>query len=267
MNEDSSPQPKSPAEQAAEDNFTKADLGEGMNVAMVHDSILREQADPRDGYEPIPLWLVTVIMAIVFWAGLYLAYNSGGFQSDVYDPTLVSWTGGGAAAETGPPDPMVVGRRVFTQNCVVCHQSNGQGVPGQFPPLAQSEWVLSEGWHGDNHLVKVLLHGLQGVVEVRGNIYNNAMPAQKLSDAQISAVLTYIRNEWGNSAPPISEEFVASVRTETAGRTEPWTQPELQAIERVLDSGAPPATEKQPEDSSPPAEEASASLPPTPDSV
>jgi mono/diheme cytochrome c family protein len=246
VNEESSPKPKTAAELAAEDNFTKADLGEGMNVAMVHDSILREQADPRDGFEPIPLWLVTIIMAIVFWAGLYLAYNSGGFQSDVYDPSLVSWTGGGAAAETGPPDPMVVGRRVFTQNCVVCHQANGQGVPGQFPPLADSEWVLSTGWHGDNHLVKVILHGLQGVVEVRGNIYNNAMPAQNLNDAQISAVLTYIRNEWGNSAPAISEDFVAVIREQSPGRTEPWTQNELQAIERVLDSGAPPATEEEP---------------------
>ena len=79
----------------------------------VHGAILREKDDPRDGYEPIPLWLVSAFMALVFWAGAYLAFNSGGFQSDVYNPTQVSWTGGGGAAK-GPPDPMVVGKRIFT---------------------------------------------------------------------------------------------------------------------------------------------------------
>ncbi len=216
---------------------------EGMNVAKVHGSILREREDPQDGYEPIPLWLVTFIMIVVFWGGMYLAYNSGGFQSNVFDPSRTAWAGGGAAQEKAAPDPIALGRRVFTQNCVVCHQATGLGVAGQFPPLAGSEWVLSEGWHGDNHLVKILAHGLQGVVQVKGETYNNAMPAQKLTDAQIANVLTYIRSEWGNNAPPISEAFVAEVRAQSADRTEPWTQAELQAIERVLDtaSGTPPA--------------------------
>lgn len=226
-----------------EEGFRELELGSEMNVAQVHGSILREQADPQDGYEPIPLWLVTVIMVIVFWAGLYLAANSGGWSANVFDPSRVSWSGAGVAADAGPPDPMVVGKRIFTQNCVVCHQATGQGVAGQFPPLVDSEWVLSQGWHGDNHLVKLILHGLQGVIQVKGVTYNNAMPAQRLNDNQIAAVLTYIRNEWGNSAPPISAEFVAKVRAETDGRAEPWTQPELQAIPAVMDTaaGAPPA--------------------------
>jgi mono/diheme cytochrome c family protein len=265
VNEDAkSPyQPDNPPRE--QKDFRTSDLGEEMNVAAVHDSILREQADPEDGYEPIPLWLVTVIMVVVFWAGLYLAYNSGGFKSEVFDPTLVSWTGGGAPVDAGPPDPMVLGRRVFTQNCVVCHQSTGLGVAGQFPPLVDSEWVLAGGWHGDNHLVKLILHGLQGVIEVKGNIYNNAMPAQNLSDAQISAVLTYIRNEWGNSAPSISEEFVARIREETAGRSEPWTQPELQAIERVLESNLPPPP--GPDDAAPDATESASTSSPSSEAI
>lgn len=219
-----------------------------MNVSQVHGSIMREQSDPADGYEPIPLWLVTFIMIVVFWSGLYLAYNSGGFEKDVFDPSLVSWSGGGPEKETGPPDPMVLGRRIFAQNCLVCHQSTGLGVPGQFPPLAGSEWVVSQDWHGDNHLVKILLHGLEGPVTVMGNLYNNAMPAQNLNDAQISAVLTYIRNEWGNSAPPISEAFVTRVRAETEGRSQPWTQPTLQAIPAVMDEGVSPTDDPPPAD-------------------
>jgi len=214
-----------------DEGFKENELSSDMNVAQVHGSIMREQAEPRDGYEPVPLWLITVFFCIVFWSGLYLAFNSGGFRADVFDPKLVAWAGGGAAVETGPPDPMVVGKRLFTQNCVVCHQTTGLGVAGQFPPLAGSEWVVGGDWHGDNHLVKILLQGLQGPIQVKGNTYNNAMPPWKqLKDEQIAAILTYIRAEWGNAAPPITPEFVKQIRDETAQRSDPWTQQELQAI-------------------------------------
>lgn len=220
--------------------------GEGLNVRDVHGAILREKDDPRDGYEPIPLWLVSVFMALVFWAGAYLSFYSGGFQSNVFDPVQVSWAGGGAVAK-GPPDPMVLGKRLYTANCVACHQPTGQGVAGQFPTLVGSEWVLSGDWHGDNHLVKILLHGLQGPIQVKGETYNGAMPPWKqLKDEQIAMILTYIRNEWGNSAPPILAEQVAKVREETAAKTEPWTQTQLQAIPAIkYESAAPPAPEVQ----------------------
>jgi mono/diheme cytochrome c family protein len=220
--------------------------GEGLNVRDVHGAILREKDDPRDGYEPIPLWLVSFFMALVFWGGAYLAFNSGGFESTVFNPTQVSWTGGGAVAK-GPPDPRVVGKRLFTANCVACHQATGQGVAGQFPTLVESEWVLTEGWHGDNHLIKILLHGLQGPIQVKGDTYNGAMPPWKqLKDDQIAAILTYIRSEWGNNESPITAEQVAKIRAETTAQTEPYTQKALQAIPAIeFDdaSAAPPAPE------------------------
>ncbi len=235
--------------QPPDEGFAESERASEMNVAKVHGSILREQAEPRDGYEPVPLWLITVFFCIMFWAGLYLALMSGGFRSDVYNPNLVAWQGGGAAADAGQPDPMVVGKRVFTQNCVVCHQTTGLGVAGQFPPLVASEWVVGGDWNGDNHLVKILLAGLQGPIQVKGSTYNNAMPPWKqLKDEQIAAVLTYIRAEWGNSAPPITADFVKKVRDETASRTEPWTQNELKAIpaEKIPAGGATPATPAAP---------------------
>jgi mono/diheme cytochrome c family protein len=137
---------------------------------------------------------------------------------------------------------MVVGKRLFTANCVACHQATGQGVAGQFPTLVGSEWVLGGDWHGDNHLVKILLHGLQGPIQVKGNTYNGAMPPWKqLKDDQIAMILTYIRNEWGNSAPPITAEQVAKVREETAAQTEPYTQNQLKAIPAVKYDTAPAA--------------------------
>lgn len=184
-------------------------------------------------FGPIPLWLITLSMVLFFWAGLYLAYYSGGFKSTVFNASVVSWSGGGAGAVAAPIDMKVVGKKVFTQNCAVCHQSTGLGVAGQFPPLVGSEWVLSQDWHGDNHLVKNVLYGLQGPVTVKNIPFNNAMaPWNQLSDQQIAGVLTYIRSEWGNNAPPITTEFVAKVRADTKPRTEAWTMAELKAIPR-----------------------------------
>lgn len=227
--------------QPPDEGFNEKAQPDEINISEVHGSILREQAEPRDGSEPVPLWLITVFFCIIFWAGLYLAYFSGGFRADVFDPSRTAWAGGGDAAQAGPVDPKVLGKRVFTQNCVVCHQTTGLGVAGQFPPLVGSEWVVGGDWHGDNHLVKLLLKGLQGPVEVKGATYNNAMPTwSQLSDEQIASVLTYIRSEWGNAAPPISTEYVKSIREKTADRTEPWTSKELQAIPAEKEPAAEP---------------------------
>ena len=208
-----------------------------MDVAQVHDEILREKNQSHAGNEPLPAWLTAIFIVIVFWAGSYLSFYSGGFKSDVFDADLVSWTGAGAAQQTGPPDPMVVGKRIFSQNCAVCHQQNGMGVAGQFPPLAGSEWVQSLDWHGDNHIVKIVLMGMQGPVQVKGAAFNGAMPAwNQLKDDQIAAVLTYVRNEWGNKAAPISADHVKQIREELKGmgRTEPWAPTEIQKMPKQM---------------------------------
>lgn len=211
-------------------------------VSEIHGSILRELAEPRDGHAPIPLWLVALFFSIFFWSGLYLAYYSGGFRSDVFNPAQVSWGVPGPTPVAGPVDPKVFGKRVFTQNCVVCHQTTGLGVPGQFPPLAGSEWVLGGDWHGDNHIVKILLKGLQGPVQVKGAAFNNAMPPwAQLTDEQIAAVLTYVRSEWGNAAAPITPDFVKKIRAASVDRTEPWSQKSLQAIPAEKAPEPPPA--------------------------
>lgn len=211
-------------------------------------AVAREKSDPQADESAIPLWFVSFAMAIIFWAGAYLAFFSGGFQSTVFDPAQAAWVRGGASAQgatKAAPDPMVVGKRLFTANCVACHQATGQGLAGQFPPLVGSEWVLGQDWHGDNHLVRILLHGLQGPIQVKGATYNGAMPAWKqLTDDQIASILTYIRNEWGNSAPPISAEQVAKIRAETSAQTDPNSQDALKAIPAEKFAAPAPAAPK-----------------------
>ena len=243
--------PVSAPEQPPDEGFNEKERGAEMDVAEVHGSFLRERAEPQTGREPVPLWLLAIFFSIIFWAGLYLADNSGGFRAGVFDPARGT---GETAAQSGPVDPKVLGRRVFTQNCMVCHQTTGLGVARQFPPLAGSEWVLGLDWHGDNHLVKIVLKGLQGPIQVQGSTFNNAMPTwSMLTDEQIAAVLTFIRSEWGNSAPPIPADYVKAMREQTASRTEPWSPKDLQAIpaEQAPATTVPPSPSPAP--SAPPA--------------
>jgi len=207
-----------------------------------------EPSERGDGLAPTPSWFWVLTVVAVGWATFYVAFNSGGFKAEIFNPQQVSWAGGGGGV-AAPPDPREVGKRVFTKNCVVCHQTTGEGVPGQFPPLVGSEWVLGGEWHGDSHLVRVVLNGLQGPVQVKGATFNNAMvPWRHLGAEQIAAVLTYVRSEWGNDAPPITPAFVTTIMDETADRTEPWTQKELQAIPKqmISDAAAPAAGDAAP---------------------
>ncbi len=118
--------------------------------------------------------------------------------------------------------------------CYTCHQINGQGIPGAFPPLTGSDWVLGD----KERLIKLSIHGLMGEIEVNGEKYNGVMAGfgiqaggPPLNDQQIADVLTYIRNDWGNSASAISPEEVASVRNSVKDRApnQMWTAAELQS--------------------------------------
>jgi mono/diheme cytochrome c family protein len=110
--------------------------------------------------------------------------------------------------------------------CSACHQQNGQGVPGAFPPLAGSEWVT-----GDPKIpIAIVLHGMQGPITVKGQEYNGVMmPWAALSDAQIAAIATYVRSSWGNTASAVTAADVAAVRAATASRKTQWTAAEVRA--------------------------------------
>jgi len=110
-----------------------------------------------------------------------------------------SQTGGGSAK----------GAQVYAQNCASCHQANGQGNKGVFPPLAGSDYVTGD----TKKLGHILLYGLNGAIKVHGDAYNGQMPAWKgqLSNDDIAEVLTYIRSSWGNKAPPVKSADLAAI--------------------------------------------------------
>ncbi len=123
----------------------------------------------------------------------------------------------------------VSGRQLYLTTCAGCHGSDGAGLNRFAPPLSGSDWVTGN----EKRLVLVLLHGMEGAVEINGKRYDApdilpVMPAHStLDDGSISAILTYIRNEWGNTAGPVSARLVSTTRHTSQGRVVPWTAAEL----------------------------------------
>jgi len=199
-----------------------------------------EDEIPRTDNRPIPRWLFAVLGVGIFWSGAYLFSYSGGFAADVFD--YKPKYGAQATAAAGPPDPKVLGKKLFSANCVTCHQANGQGQPGQFPPLAGSEFVLGDA---SNRLIAIVLKGLQGPVQVKGQGFNNAMQPWEgqYTDQQLAAILSYVRSDWGNSAPEIPPEAVKAMRDELKNRKDQWTIAELMQIppkDLTKQGGTPP---------------------------
>lgn len=208
-----------------------------VDVLAVHRQAFREPQEPGEGAEPGPWWFwAAAVLALVF-GGFYLGRYSGAFAGAAAVHSGVDGPGGAAASPSAPVPAApggagegyhaaaADGHAVYESRCSACHQSAGQGLPGAFPPIAGSEYVLGD----PGRLVKIVLHGLTGPVTVHGQSFNGAMPAwaDVLSDAEIAAVLSYERSSFANSAAPIAADVVAAQRAATASRTTPWTVGEL----------------------------------------
>src|SRR3989442_2025096 len=158
--------------------------------------------------EPLWILLIAIYGLAVFCGGAYLGRYSGNFMSGGLDPMGAPPTtkkaaagpgGGEQAAELSPRDR---GKKIFAANCQTCHQANGLGVAGQYPPLAGSEFTTG----GSRRPAMIVLKGLQGPVTVKGQKFGSAVmqPWDKtLTDQKIADVLTYERVEWGNNRSPV----------------------------------------------------------------
>jgi mono/diheme cytochrome c family protein len=224
------------------------DYRETTDLTKVHAAVQREHSEGEPGSVPMPVWLMILCGVAIFWAGTSF---SGGFGASYFSSDNYSVHPGEAAAshgEAGPagaaaegPSMADLGKTYFSQNCVQCHQVTGSGVPNIYPPLAGSEFVNG----GSRRLGMILLKGLQGPVTVEGHQFNGAMPpwGTTLTDKKIAAILTYVRQSFGNTAGPISQEQIADARKEFASHPQSWMAPEILAVpaDAELPGGAAPA--------------------------
>lgn len=194
----------------------------------VHEEVMREADDPHEAFDAGPRWFYYFAVAALVVGGFYLGRHMGDFSNAVHIGFIDS-TSLGMRAETAlKAGNQVSGSAIFTSRCATCHQPDGKGVPGAFPPLTGSPFVIGE----PEVLVRILLHGLQGPLEVEGQKYNGVMPAwaTQLKDGEIAAVATHVRNSLGdNKADAVDEALVARVRQETQGQDQPYTAETLKA--------------------------------------
>lgn len=189
---------------------------------------------PGDGghYRMMPLVLLFVFSGLIFYAGTYLNHYTAKYHSDIFNENAHPTTGTAAAQKI---DPVVLGKKNYEAVCITCHQPTGQGVPGVYPPLAGSEWVNGS----PERVIRIVLHGLKGPLKVEGKEFGQAaMPAfgkvagsgYNWNEERIAAVLTYVRQEWGNKGSAITPEQVSAILSKEGNRKE-WSQEELEKIQ------------------------------------
>ena len=196
------------------------------SIQQVHARLLTTKPEKTDGYSKLPLVLLGLMCSAIFFGSIYLAHYSLRFDPLVYSEHANRDKPG--AVKVVALTRAQLGKRVFDMTCVTCHQANGLGVPGQYPPLVGSEWAQGS----EERAIRIVLHGLNGPITVEGKEYNNVMAplGAALKDEQIANVLSYVRASWGNSASEVQPETVAKVRADTASRTAFWTAAELLKI-------------------------------------
>ena len=203
------------------------------NLDRLHTAVTREKVDLQPGSQPMPLWVLFLCILVAVLAGGQIGQMTGGFSFNTSNP--FGMAPGPDPRPSGPEgdggaDPFQTAMKKGANGyavCGGCHQGNGLGIAGQFPPLAGSEWVTG----GTERLIRVVQHGLTGPISVKGQAFNvpGGMQAfgAAMSAGDLANVLTFIRNSWGNQAPMVTKEMVEKVR-EAESRTTQWTQAELE---------------------------------------
>lgn len=107
-----------------------------------------------------------------------------------------------------PPQRIAAGKSIYAKTCFACHQSNGEGLPNAFPPLAKSDFLNGE----ISAAIDVVIKGKMGEITVNGKKFNGVMPAQSLSDEEVANVLSYVYSEWGNGKREVTPAMVAKQR-------------------------------------------------------
>ena len=130
---------------------------------------------------------------------------------------------------TAGQEQYLAGQQIYLREgyCVTCHQADGKGLDPAFPPLTKNPWVTEDS----ERLIKLTLYGLMGPLEVNGKKYDGQVPMTPfggmLNDVEVAAVLTFVRNSFGNEAAPIKAEEVEKVRAKNPGRMMLYTTEEL----------------------------------------
>ena len=183
-------------------------------------------AEPGAGRTTTPIWIVLLLLVLLFLGGLYFDEHGGWFSAQVYAPYVSTDEVELYQPKSGAAAALARGKVVYDQVCGICHGPDGLGKPGQAPPLAGSEWVNAKGF---DRLAHIPLAGLNGHLTVAGKDWNMSMAAMgaALPDADLAAVLSYIRNSWGNKAGEVIGDDIKKIRAQIGGNAQPMSADQL----------------------------------------
>ena len=189
----------------------------------------RENKDPTERTQPMPFVAGLVVLLMVLIGATYLLFSDDFGAPHLGDRrTLVDLSAPDKSAAA--PVAKLDGALLYASHCVACHQANGQGLPGVFPPLAGASWVTGD----ERVLAHILVFGVSGELVVNGSTYMGSMPSfAKLSDAELAALASFIRGNWSNQAAPVTPQTVAQARASV--RSGPYQGgQELQSLAQSL---------------------------------
>jgi mono/diheme cytochrome c family protein len=191
-----------------------------------HIALNNEKHPPTMGLLKAPLIFVFVFGCLVFICSIQLAKTTNQFglhpKKEAVELTEEE-------KETRRIERKIEsGKQIFAIQCASCHQKNGLGLPGQFPPLSGSKWATSD----PGLISKIVLKGLKGEIEVKGVTYGQTlnMVPLPLKDREIANITTYVRQAWGNKASEITEEEISEFRTESTNQVDQWTGEQLRSM-------------------------------------
>jgi len=197
-----------------------------------------ESFQPYETRRRIPWPVYSIVIALVAWG----AFTLFDLDNDTANESMHS-----ASAEAGSTSGISAGHELFNQYCATCHQEDGIGLSGAVPPLDGSPFVTAES----DVPVSIVLMGISGPITVNGDRYNGRMPTFRpvLSDADIAAILSYVRQAWSNDADAVAPRRVGTLRDQLAARSAPLDGGKaVRALYSQGDETTPPAASAKPPD-------------------
>jgi len=197
-------------------------------IVKSHVELSKNKHEPTKNFLIAPLVFVFVFGCLIFVCSIQLAHSTNSFQ--LHPPVEVVELTPEEKESQRLERKFSSGEKIFAARCASCHQANGLGIAGQFPPLAGSEWVSAD----PGVITNIILKGLKGEILVKGEKYGTSaavnMAAVPISDREIANVSTYVRQAWGNSSDEVSEDFVKQVRADYSNKQDQWTGHELKSL-------------------------------------
>lgn len=193
------------------------------------------EAEPTAVMSPMPVWPMALMLSLLFLGGWYFDIYGGWFEAKVYAPYHSVTEVQRYQPNTDPSASFIaLGKKLFTDNCAVCHMETGVGNPANgCPPLVDSEWVKHPA---PDRMIMLISKGLSGPITVNGKVYNtgvmlavgDSLPGDEKEKAmKIAAIASYVRKQFGGIGEVLKPEQAEAVRANIKSRTANYTAEEL----------------------------------------